>query len=110
LTDAGFKVSPKYVYSETVPLGAVVSQSPSDAKDYPKGTSVSLIISKGSAYVFIPNVYSLSETKAKSILTSLDLQVTVKRMGTKAVKQVTAISPKIGSKVLRGSKVTITVG
>ena len=110
LTDAGFKVSPKYVYSETVPLGAVVSQSPSEAKDYPKGTAVSLIISKGSAYVFIPNVYSLSETKAKSILTSLDLQVTVKRMGTKAVKQVTAISPKIGSKVLRGSKVTITVG
>lgn len=110
LTDAGFKVSPKYVYSETVPLGAVVSQSPSEAKDYPKGTAVSLIISKGSAYVFIPNVYSLSETKAKSILTSLDLQVTVKRMGTKAVKQVTALSPKIGSKVLRGSKVTITVG
>ena len=110
LTDAGFKVSPKYVYSETVPLGAVVSQSPSEAKDYPKGTTVSLIISKGSAYVFIPNVYSLSETKAKSILTSLDLQVTVKRMGTKAVKQVTALSPKIGSKVLRGSKVTITVG
>ena len=110
LTDAGFKVSPKYVYSETVPLGAVVSQSPYEAKDYPKGTAVSLIISKGSAYVFIPNVYSLSETKAKSILTSLDLQVTVKRMGTKAVKQVTALSPKIGSKVLRGSKVTITVG
>jgi serine/threonine protein kinase len=110
LTDVGFKVSPKYVYSETVPMGAVVSQSPSEAKNYPKGTSVSLIISKGSAYVFIPNVYSLSETKAKSILTALDLQVTIKRMGTKAVKQVTAISPKIGSKVLRGSKVTITVG
>jgi serine/threonine-protein kinase len=110
LTDAGFKVTPKYVYSETVPLGAVVSQSPSDAKSYPKGTAVSLIVSKGSAFVYIPNVYSLSETKAKSILTSLDLQVTVKRMGTKAVKQVTSISPKIGSKVVRGSKVTITVG
>ena len=110
LTAAGFKVKPIYIFSETVPLGAVVSQSPSEAKDYPKGTAVSLSISKGSAYVFIPNVYSLSETKAKSILTALDLKVTVKRMGTKAVKQVTAISPKSGSKVLRGSKVTITVG
>ena len=110
LTAAGFKVKPIYIFSETVPLGAVVSQSPSDAKDYPKGTAVSLSISKGSAYVFIPNVYSLSETKAKSILTALDLKVTVKRMGTKAVKQVTAVSPKSGSKVLRGSKVTITVG
>ena len=110
LTDSGFKVASKYVFSETVPLGAVVSQNPSEAKGYPKGTSVTLIVSKGSAYVFIPNVYSLSETKAKSILSSLDLQVIVKRMGTKAVKQVTAISPKIGSKVIRGSKVTITVG
>lgn len=110
LTEAGFKVSPKYTYSETVPLGAVVSQNPSQAKDYPKGTAVSLTISKGSAYVYIPNVYSLSETKAKSTLTSLDLQVIIKRMGTKAVKQVTSISPKVGSKVLRGSKVTITVG
>jgi serine/threonine-protein kinase len=88
----------------------VVSQDPAAAKDYPKGTAVSVNISKGSAYVFIPNVYSLSETKAKATLSALDLQVIVKRMGTKAVKQVTAISPKVGSKVLRGSKVTITVG
>jgi serine/threonine-protein kinase len=110
LNDAGFKVTSKYVFSEKVPLGAVVSQDPAVAKDYPKGTAVSVNISKGSAYVFIPNVYSLSETKAKATLSALELQVIVKRMGTKAVKQVTAISPKIGSKVLRGSKVTITVG
>lgn len=110
INDAGFKVTPKYAFSETVPAGAVISQNPVGGKEYSKGSAVSVIISKGSAYVFVPNVYSLSETKAKSILTALDLQVTVKRMGTKAVKQVTAISPKIGSKVLRGSKVTITVG
>ena len=110
INDAGFKVTPKYAFSETVPAGAVISQSPAGGKEYSKGAAVSVVISKGSAYVFIPNVYSLSETKAKSILTALDLQVIVKRMGTKAVKQVTAISPKIGSKVIRGSKVTITVG
>lgn len=110
LTEIGFKVAPKYVYSESVPLGAVVSQNPSEVKNYPKGSTVSVVISKGSAYVFIPNVYSLTEAKAKSILSALDLKVTIKRMGTKAVKQVTAISPKVGSKVLRGSKVTITVG
>ncbi|MEY4692892.1 MAG: hypothetical protein RL437_172 [Actinomycetota bacterium] len=110
LTTAGFKVTPKYEFSETVPAGAVISQNPSEVKSYPKGSALSLVISKGSAYVFIPNVYSLSEAKAKSVLTALDLQVTIKRMGTKAVKQVTAISPKVGTKVLRGSKVTITVG
>ena len=110
LVEGGFKVYPKYEYSETVPMGAVISQTPSDAKNYPKGTKITLIISKGSNYVFIPNVYSLSESKAKSTLSALDLKVTVKRMGNKAIKRVTNISPKVGSKVMRGSKVTITVG
>jgi len=110
LVEAGFKVTPKYQFSETVPLGAVISQNPNGGKSYPKATQVDLIISKGSAYTFIPNVFSLTEKDAKAALTALDLQVTVKRMGNKAVKKVTAISPKIGSKVLRGSKVTITVG
>ena len=110
LAESGFKVLPKYKYSETVPLGAVISQDPNVAKDYPKGSKVNLVISKGSAYVFIPNVYSLPESKAKSVLTALGLKVEIKRMGTKSIKKVTAISPKIGSKVLRGSKVTITVG
>lgn len=110
LVESGFKVNPKYQFSETVPLGAVISQNPSGGKSYPKGAQVELIISKGSAFTFIPNVFSLTEKDAKSALTALDLQVTVKRMGNKAIKKVTAISPKIGSKVLRGSKVTITVG
>ena len=110
LVDAGFKVYPTYAFSETMPMGAVVSQDPSEAKDYPKGTKINLVISKGSAYVFIPNIYSLTEAKAKSTLAALDLNVVVKRMGVKAIKHVTAISPKVGTKVLRGSKVTITVG
>ena len=110
LVEIGFKVTPKYQFSETVPLGAVISQNPSGGKSYPKATKVDLVISKGSAYTFIPNVFSLTEKDAKAALTALDLQVTVKRMGNKQIKKVTAISPKIGSKVLRGSKVTITVG
>jgi serine/threonine-protein kinase len=110
LVESGFKVNPKYQFSETAPLGAVISQNPAGGKSYPKGAQIELVISKGSAFTFIPNVFSLTEKDAKSALTALDLQVTVKRMGNKAVKKVTAISPKIGSKVLRGSKVTITVG
>jgi serine/threonine-protein kinase len=110
LVDGGFKVYPKYEFSETVPMGAVISQSPNDAKNYPKGTKITLVISKGSNFVFIPNVYSLTESKAKATLSALDLKVTVKRMGNKAIKRVTNISPKVGTKVIRGSKVTITVG
>jgi serine/threonine-protein kinase len=36
--------------------------------------------------------------------------VVVKKIGKKAIKKVTNIAPKVGSKVKRGGTVTITVG
>jgi serine/threonine-protein kinase len=48
--------------------------------------------------------------KARAALTDLELKVEVKKIGAKKVKSVTNISPKVGTKVKRGSKVTITVG
>ena len=109
LTEAGFDVETKYVFSEDLPIGAVVSQIPSGG-DIDKGSVVTLTVSKGSQYVFIPNVFSLSEAKAIDTLKDLDLTVVVKKVGNKKTKVVTNISPKVGDKVKRGSTVTITVG
>lgn len=109
LTEAGFDVETKYVFSEDLPIGAVVSQIPSGG-DIDKGSVITLTVSKGSQFVFIPNVFSLSEAKAKDTLKDLDLKVVVKKVGNKKTKVVTNISPKVGEKVKRGSTVTITVG
>jgi len=73
-------------------------------------STISLVISKGSQYVFIPNVFSLDQLKATQALQDLQLKVVVKKLGSKKVKKVTNISPKVGTKVKRGSTVTITVG
>ena len=78
--------------------------------DAPKNSTVTLVISKGSQYVFIPNVFSLDEASAIKALKDLELKVNVKKLGAKKVKKTTNISPKVGSKVKRGSTVTITVG
>jgi serine/threonine-protein kinase len=43
-------------------------------------------------------------------LKDLGLKVKVRSIGKKTVKYVTNVSPKIGTKVLRGTVVTITVG
>jgi serine/threonine-protein kinase len=110
LTDAGFNVSTKYVSSETVPLGAVISQSPDGGGSQGKGTAVALVISKGSNFTFIPNVYSLEESVAVKALKSLGLKYTVRRIGSKKVKHVTNVTPKVGTSVKRGSTVSITVG
>jgi serine/threonine-protein kinase len=109
LTEAGFEVDIKYIFSEDLPIGAVISQSPA-AGELDKGGKITLLVSKGSEFVFIPNIFSLDQDKAVATLKDLDLKVVVKTVGSKKTKVVTNISPKVGTKVKRGSTVTITVG
>jgi len=110
LTDAGFNVESTFAYSETIAAGAVISQTPAGLVSAPKGATITLVVSKGSKFVFIPNVYSIETSKAMAALKDLGLKVKVRSIGKKSVKNVTNVSPKVGAKVLRGSVVTITVG
>ena len=109
LTEAGFDVETKYVFSEDLPIGAVVSQLPRGG-DIDKGSVITLTVSKGSEFVFIPNLFSSTQAMAVDTLKDLDLKVIIKKVGDKKIKVVTNISPKVGDKVKRGSTVTITVG
>jgi serine/threonine-protein kinase len=110
LTEGGFNVETVNEFSESVLAGAVITQVPSGGAPLAKGAKITLTVSKGSQYVFIPNVFSLTEAKARAALSDLELKVVVKKIGVKKVKAVTNISPKVGTKVKRGSTVTITVG
>ncbi len=110
LTEAGFNVESSFAYSETIAAGAVISQAPSGIVSAPKGSTITLVVSKGSKFVFIPNVYSIETNRAIATLKDLGLKVKVRSIGKKAVKNVTNVSPKVGAKVLRGTVVTITVG
>ncbi len=110
LTEAGFKVTSTYAFNETRLAGEVVSQTPAGGGTANKGGAVSLVISKGTQYAYIPNLYSIEEAKAVRTLQDLGLKVTVKKIGKKTVKKVTIIVPKVGTKVKRGAAVTITVG
>ena len=110
LQDAGFAVTSTYAFSETRLAGEVISQKPAGGATADKGSAIALVISKGTQYAYIPNLFSIEEAKAVQALKDLELKVVVKKIGKKTVKKVTNISPKVGSKVKRGSTVTITVG
>ncbi len=111
LTNAGFVASTTYAYSDTVAIGAVISQTPDgNGGTAPKGTKIALVVSQGSESVFVPNLYSFTEARATAMLQDLELKVSVKKIGTRANKTVTNISPMVGTKVKRGSTVIITVG
>ncbi len=110
LSEAGFDVSARYTFDEKVASGSVISQSPAGVTKAAKGAKITLVISKGSEYVYIPNIISFDQITALEILQDLELNVTVKKTGTKATKKVTSVAPKVGTKVKLGSTVVITVG
>ena len=110
LTDAGFKVNVTYEFDESIMKGLVVKQTPDGSQAIAKGSVIDLVISKGSQFVFVPNVLNKGIAEATKDIVNSDLQVIVKKIGTKKIKTVTNILPKAGTKVKRGSKITITVG
>jgi serine/threonine-protein kinase len=117
LTEAGFNVVSSFAYSETAAAGTVISQMPSGVVSAAKGSTITLVVSNGSKFVFIPNIYSLETCRAAVTLKDLGLKYKVLGLkerlrcsGTRTNKKVTNVSPKIGAKVLRGTVVTITVG
>jgi serine/threonine-protein kinase len=109
LTAAGYKVLSKYGYSDTIPAGSVITQSPPANTPLPKGSNITIVISSGSAKAAIPNVLKQSTKTATGNLENAGFVVKVKSSGARKSKVVVAISPKAGTKLKRGGTVTITV-
>ena len=108
LSADGLTVNQIFAYSDTVAAGNVISQKPNGSVPVPAGSTVTIVVSQGSQMVFIPNVYSLSQTDATTALENLQLTVVVHGAG--VGKHVINVSPKVGSKVKRGSTVIISLG
>jgi serine/threonine-protein kinase len=111
LTQAGFNVEAGYAFSETVPELAVISQNPAGGASANTGGKVSILISKGPRYTYIPKtIITMEANAAKATLESLGLKVKVVTIGSAKKKVGKKVSPAVNTKVLRGSLVTITVG
>ena len=109
LNAAGFVVKSTYGYSETIPAGSVISQSPDGSSPIAKGSTVTLVISKGPSGIYVPNVFSLTASQATQTLENMGLKVKIKKIGSAKVKKVTHVLPAVGTKVPAGSTITITV-
>jgi serine/threonine-protein kinase len=110
LTDAHFKVAERLEYNEDgVPAGDVVSTSPSGVQVV--GTSITVVVSKGSAYVTMPDIPLLTKfADAKAQLEQLGL-VVVKQaaVGDGKNGQVVGQDPPGGTRVHIGASVTLFV-
>ncbi len=64
-------------FSKTVAQGDVVSMAPKPGVTVPKGSQVSLVVSKGPPPVVVPDLYTMSEADAKAALKGLGFKVKV---------------------------------
>ncbi len=111
LTELGFSVEVGYAFNETVPELAVIFQNPTGGTSIDKGSKVTIQISKGPRYTFIPKtIITMEAVAAREMLESMGLKVRVVSVGNNKKKVVKKVSPAVNTKVKRGSTVTITVG
>lgn len=115
IASAGFKVSVKKAYSDTVETGKVISQSPSASSATTPGATVTITVSEGkeeAKSATVPNVVGLTEADAKAKLAELGIECKVAYQSSASnVKEgyVFGQSVKAGDKVAAGATVTINV-
>ena len=113
LQAAGFNVSEgEAQYSDSVPAGCVISQDVAGGSQVKKGTTVTIIVSKGQEMVTVPNVTGMDAASAESKLAQSGLNVargTAEYSDIVPEGNVISQSVSSGSSVAKGSTVTIIV-
>ena len=95
-------------WSDTVPSGSVISQSPATGTLF-QGDAVTLVVSRGPMLVAVPEVIGKQEAEATSILKGLGFQVKIERVfgGFFGTVRLQSVNP--GTKATKGSTIKLTV-
>ena len=110
LQDAFLEVNPEFAFSDSVPKGRAIGTEPAVGTEIQTGTTVTLLISKGSNTVEVPSVVGQDDQSALNSLETAELGGTIVQRDDEApAGEVVAQSPTAGKRVKKGSTVTIFV-
>ena len=110
LEDAGFNVDPAFRFDDKVPEDRVIGTEPAAGASIESGSTVTLLISRGSNKVEVPDVTGLSDEQALRALEAEDLGGNVVLRDDDApAGEVVGQSPGAGKMVAPGTQVTIFV-
>ncbi len=107
-----YVISVLYMYSDDVPENRVISQDPIGGSKVNSNTNITLVISRGSDKVSVPYIIGVQQKNGIEMLHQYSLQVgTISRQfsDTYLFGYIISQEPKYGTKVVRGSKVNITL-
>lgn len=105
----GLVASPTEAYSDTVPEGQVISQQTREGSTVYRGDSVSYTVSKGPEMVTVPDVVGLQRQEAHDKLEGAGFTVQEDLILGGFFNTVRSSEPAGGSKVKKGSTVTISI-
>jgi serine/threonine protein kinase/beta-lactam-binding protein with PASTA domain len=105
LKGAGFTVASTQTYSNTVATGDVISVNPPSGTQAAQGSTVTLTISKGPHYVFVPATRGDSVGTADQVLSAAGFNVTGVRGS--PIGTVKGTDPAAGTRAIYGSSIVI---
>jgi serine/threonine-protein kinase len=111
LTAAGFRVVPNLVNSDTKDPNTVIDQAPAAGTRQPKGSNVTLTISKGVEQIVVPNVRGLAASDAANRLGQVGFRTNQRTEFSSDFDQGTVIrtEPASGTPLDKNSVVTLIV-
>ncbi|MBL1073261.1 Stk1 family PASTA domain-containing Ser/Thr kinase [Nocardia sp. 2] len=114
LTDLGFHVATQQKPDSKIAVGNVISTQPLGGSRIDKGSTVTLVISRGPEQVAIPKLIGLTQQEAEKNLTNVNLQLDpqIQQDWSSAAEKGKVIrsDPREGTRVDSGSSVQITLG
>lgn len=101
----------KRVFSDTIPQGIVISQSPNSGKKVPKGATIDLVVSKGEELISIPDLIGKNYSEVRKELKQLGLPLTRTKEYNDSVEKDAILrqSPPAGTEVKKGLTVSVVV-
>ena len=111
LSGIGLKVALTPAFSDTVDSGRVISQDPlAQAEGHHRGDTVTLTISQGRELIEVPNVVNKPADEAIATLQAAGFVVkTGKPLGYAVANRIFSQSEKAGSKIPKGSEITLSI-
>ncbi|MEO8850193.1 MAG: PASTA domain-containing protein, partial [Allobranchiibius sp.] len=95
-------------FSDTVALGNIISQTPASGTGF-RGDGITLVVSKGPQLIAVPDVTGKTSQQARSQLEALGLKVKIERFFGGLFNDVRATNPTPGTKVRKGTMITLSV-
>ncbi len=111
LREAGFKSEQRREFSDTVRNGRVIETSPPEGTTARKGTTVTLVVSRGKEQIEVPDVVGRPRAEAERTIQDAGLQTSVseEESGDADPGTVLRQDPGAGSQLARGKTVTLVV-